>query len=218
MWTQGEWGKDSGCNHVLELNDIEDGAALALKHKCQWEGHNNCTLLVNTAINICLVFQTVTCDTKSTFGFCIDDNYLMWSTTACWFMRVAYWFDIFTYPHLSTDNTVKLVSDKGDIFWIYTKITWNYSSCGTWWHVQKPHFVFPRNGRVHLNRWGCQFSRLLAADVCASAVVMLDTPRCEVMWEYWLPTPFASFPFTSPPVHHRVPPGSERALLQKISS
>ena len=30
-------------------------------------------------------------------------------------------------------------------------------------------------------------------------------------WEYWLPTPFASFPFTSPPVRHRVPPGSERA-------
>ena len=23
--------------------------------------------------------------------------------------------------------------------------------------------------------------------------------------EYWLPTPFASFPFTSPPVRHRVP-------------
>ena len=38
--------------------------------------------------------------------------------------------------------------------------------------------------------------------------------RSEVAWEYWLPTPFASFPFTSPPVRHRVPPGSERALLQ----
>jgi len=33
-------------------------------------------------------------------------------------------------------------------------------------HVQKPVFVFWRNGRVHLNRWGCQFSRLLAAKVC----------------------------------------------------
>ena len=41
---------------------------------------------------------------------------------------------------------------------------------------------------------------------------MLDRPRSEVAWEYWLPTPFASFPFTSPPVRHRVPPGSERAL------
>ena len=41
---------------------------------------------------------------------------------------------------------------------------------------------------------------------------MLDRPRSEVALEYWLPTPFASFPFTSPPVRHRVPPGSERAL------
>jgi hypothetical protein len=29
----------------------------------------------------------------------------------------------------------------------------------------------------HLNRRGRQFSRLLTAEVCASAVVMLDTPR-----------------------------------------
>ena len=45
-------------------------------------------------------------------------------------------------------------------------------------HAQKPDFVFQRNGRVHLNR---QFSRLLAAEVCASAVVMLDTPCSEVV-------------------------------------
>jgi hypothetical protein len=30
-------------------------------------------------------------------------------------------------------------------------------------------------------RRGRQFSRLLAADVCASALVMLDTPRSEVV-------------------------------------
>ena len=84
-------------------------------------------------------------------------------------------------------------------------------------HAQKPDFVFPRNGRVHSNRWGRQFSRLLAAEVCASAWVMLDIPRSEVVWDYWLPTPFASFPFTSPPVRHRVPPGSERALKVKQS-
>jgi len=74
-------------------------------------------------------------------------------------------------------------------------------------HAQKPDFVFRWNGQVHLNRRGCQFSQLLAAEVCASVLVMLDTPRSEVVWEYWLPTPFASFPFTSPPVHHRVPSG-----------
>jgi len=43
-------------------------------------------------------------------------------------------------------------------------------------HAQKPDLVFQRNGRVHLYRQGCQFSRLLAAEVCASAVVMLDRP------------------------------------------
>jgi len=43
-------------------------------------------------------------------------------------------------------------------------------------HAQKPDLVFQRNRRVHLYRRGCQFSRLLAAEVCASAVVMLDRP------------------------------------------
>ena len=41
-------------------------------------------------------------------------------------------------------------------------------------HMQKADFVFRRKGRVHLNRRGRQFSRLLAAELCASAVVMLD--------------------------------------------
>jgi len=48
--------------------------------------------------------------------------------------------------------------------------------------VQKPEFIFRRNGRVHLNRQGRQFSWLLAAEVCASAVVMLDTPCSKVVW------------------------------------
>ena len=44
-------------------------------------------------------------------------------------------------------------------------------------------------------------------------VVMLDRPRSEVKWNCTgYPTPFACFPFTSPPVRHRVPQGSERAL------
>jgi len=47
--------------------------------------------------------------------------------------------------------------------------------------AQKTDLVFRRNGRVHLNRRGRQFSLLLAAEVCASAVVMLDTPCSEVV-------------------------------------
>ena len=49
-------------------------------------------------------------------------------------------------------------------------------------HLQKPDFIFRRNGRVYLNRRGRQFSRLLAAEVCASAVVMLDRRCSEVVW------------------------------------
>jgi len=47
--------------------------------------------------------------------------------------------------------------------------------------AQKPDFFFRRNGRVHLNRQGHQFSRLVAAEVCTSAAVMLDTPCSEVV-------------------------------------
>ena len=63
-------------------------------------------------------------------------------------------------------------------------------------HAQKPEFVFRRNGRVHLNLQRRQFSRLLAAEVCASAVVMLDTPSSEVVkgTGYPLHSSFSSSP------------------------
>jgi hypothetical protein len=65
-------------------------------------------------------------------------------------------------------------------------------------HAQKPDFVFRRNGRVHLNRQGRQFSRLLAAEVCASVVVMLDTPRSEVMWRVLATHSIRQFPLHFP--------------------
>ena len=49
-------------------------------------------------------------------------------------------------------------------------------------HVQEPDLVFQQNGRVYLNQWGSQFSRLLAVKECRSAVVMLDRPCSEVVW------------------------------------
>ena len=61
-------------------------------------------------------------------------------------------------------------------------------------HAQKPDFVFRRNGRVHLNRRGRQFSRLLAAEVCASAVVILDTPCSEVVWRVLATHSIRQFP------------------------
>jgi hypothetical protein len=49
-------------------------------------------------------------------------------------------------------------------------------------HAQKPDFTFRQNRWVHLNWQGRQFSLLLTAEVCASAVVILDTPCSEVVW------------------------------------
>ena len=65
-------------------------------------------------------------------------------------------------------------------------------------HAQKPDFVFRLNGRVHLNQWGNQFSRLLAAEVCASALVMLDTPCSEVVWRVLATHSIHQFPLHFP--------------------
>jgi len=65
-------------------------------------------------------------------------------------------------------------------------------------HAQQPHFLFRRNGRVHLNRRGCQFSRLLAAEVGASAIVMLDTPCSEVVWRVLATHSIRKFPLRFP--------------------
>ena len=64
-------------------------------------------------------------------------------------------------------------------------------------------------GRVHLNRRGRQFSRLLAGELCTSAcrVCTVRASLCVLQScdAYWLPTPFSCFHFTSPPVRHGVP-------------
>jgi hypothetical protein len=72
-------------------------------------------------------------------------------------------------------------------------------------HAQKPDSVFWRNGRVHLNRRGRQFSRLLAAEVCASAVVMLDTPCSEIVRKVLATYSIRHFPIHFP---SRVSPGA----------
>jgi hypothetical protein len=55
-----------------------------------------------------------------------------------------------------------------------------------------------RNGWVHLNRRWCQFSRILAAKVCTSAVVMLDTPCSEVVWRVLATHSIRKFPLHFP--------------------
>jgi hypothetical protein len=88
---------------------------------------------------------------------------------------------------------------------------WNVTA-----HAQKPDFVFRRNGRVHLNRRGRQFSRLLAAEVCASAVVMLDTPCSEGVWRVLATHSIRQFPPSLPlpcvTVCHHISTGVYRKL------
>jgi len=43
---------------------------------------------------------------------------------------------------------------------------------------------------------------------------MLDRPCSHTVHECWLPTPVASFPFTSPPVLRRVPSDSVSTLAR----
>ena len=94
-------------------------------------------------------------------------------------------------------------------------------------HAQKPDFVFRRNGRVHLNWQRRQFSRLLAAEVCASEVVMLDTSSSEVVkgTGYPLHSPVSpSLPLPCVTVCHHVSTGlynpgrkSRSIFLAKVS-
>jgi hypothetical protein len=65
-------------------------------------------------------------------------------------------------------------------------------------HVKEPDFVFRRNGRVQLNRQVPQFGRLLAVEVCASAVLMLDTPCFEVVWRVLATHSIRQFPLHFP--------------------
>jgi len=83
-----------------------------------------------------------------------------------------------------------------EVLWIpKTEVdcTWNVMA-----HAQKPDFVFRPNGRAHLNGRGRQFNRLLAAEVCASAVVMLDTPCSEVVWRVLANHSIRQFPLHFP--------------------
>jgi hypothetical protein len=50
-----------------------------------------------------------------------------------------------------------------------------------------------------------QFSRLLAAEVCAPALLMLDTPYFEMVWSVLATHSIRQFPLYSPPVRHRLP-------------
>ena len=78
---------------------------------------------------------------------------------------------------------------------ILFQASWNVRA-----HAQKPDFVFraKRTSPFKSARWGRQFSRLLAAEVCASAVVMLDTLCSEVVWRVLATHSIRQFPLHFP--------------------
>jgi len=82
-------------------------------------------------------------------------------------------------------------------------------------HAQKPDFVFrAKRTSPFKSSGGRQFSRLLAAEVCATEVVMLDTTCSEVVWRILATHSIPQFPLHFPaPVRHRVPSHFNWALL-----
>ena len=72
--------------------------------------------------------------------------------------------------------------------------------------AEKPNSVFAANRTSPFKSAGWRhFCRLLAAEVCTSAVVMLDTTCYRVVWRVLANHSIRHFPFASSPVRHRVP-------------
>jgi len=68
-----------------------------------------------------------------------------------------------------------------------------------WWHTRRNQISsFGERTSPFKSRGGGQFSRLLAAELCASAVVMLDTPCSEVVWRVLAPHSIRQFPLHFP--------------------
>ena len=73
-------------------------------------------------------------------------------------------------------------------------------------HAQKTDFVFRRNGRVHLNRRGAS----VQSNTGSLGVRISVSNAGYTMFRGSVKstaTHSTSFPFTSPPVRHRVPSG-----------
>jgi hypothetical protein len=133
---------------------------------------------------------------------------LKWKKT---YKRLLYVILLFTYIYSDDDRQLSPLTRSLEIpclVWETLRLSdcvWNVMA-----HAQKPDLVFRRNGRVHLNRQGRQFSRLLAAEVCASAVVTLDTLSSEVVWRVLATHSIRHFPLYFP---SRVPSRFNWTLL-----
>jgi len=90
------------------------------------------------------------------------------------------------------------------------------SANGTWWHTRRNQIrsSSETDGSIYIGggvstveywlSWSAGRGRTIVVTLGGLFRVKLKTA--------WLPTPFASFPFTSPPVRRRVPPDSVSTL------
>jgi len=62
---------------------------------------------------------------------------------------------------------------------------------------------------------GCQFSRLLAAEACASVVVMLETPCSKVAWRVLATHSICQFPLPCITECHHIPTGVYKKDLEE---
>jgi len=112
-------------------------------------------------------------------------------------------------------------SDKYFVFnrktWHIVEASWNVIA-----HAQKPDFVFRRNGRVHLNQRGASVQSTTGSRGVRISGSNGSNAGNTMFWgtvqDYWLPTPLACFPFTSPTVRHRVPSHFNWTLPQSTST
>jgi hypothetical protein len=119
------------------------------------------------------------------------------------------WKNVAEPDTCTTDNNIRRmrfayrISNTVDTHSEYGDCVWNVMA-----QAQKQDFFFRQNGRVHLNRKGGQFSRILAGELCKSGsnVCTARASLCSaVMWRLLVTHSILLFPFTSPPVRHRVP-------------
>jgi len=117
------------------------------------------------------------------------------------------WHCIEIYPYSKYRQSVNTNAGHTQ-FAVYRAIeaSWNVMA-----HAQEPDLVFvaKRTNPFKSAGWR-KFSRLRAAEVCASAVVMLDTPCSEVVWRVLAAHCIRQFSPRS--VRHRVPSHSNWTL------
>jgi len=81
---------------------------------------------------------------------------------------------------------------------VQTIKNWNEISIRSRLHFKCDGTCTETRFRLSANQQGHQFSRLLAAEVCALTVVMLDTPCSEVVWRVLTTHSIRQFPLHFP--------------------